>query len=853
MTRKTGTGLLERFKKLFTVEFEGAIDPSDAEEWLKSVERVLKAMGVTDAQKVTLATFSLKGSAWDWWESFERQWIAPLPGVIPAVPQVVTWERFVKGFNDHYFPKSWKLDQEVAFIELRQNGMTVPEYEARFAKLSKYAPDLVNTEEKRCQRFRKGLSLKVATRLTTYEQEEYARLVEMARRVGKDIQDYNDSRESYKKSKTEGAAFGKSGGGTSKGRGQKSQVTRTQDFGKSQGGSTGWWKGKAEQGPSRQTVSGATTMTRRCFNCGSTDHLMRDCLNTTKGFRCFTCGEVGHMAVQCPRVQAPVASSVGSVQGGKGGGAGSSTAPGRVFAITRHGAQASQEVVTGTLVISSTYARVLLDPRFTHSFVSNTFIKHLDKPAKLLNIALAISTPVGEVVVVNVCYASCGLVVGGKRLLVDLLPLDMTDFGVLLGMDFLSGYHDVMDCFSKEVIFQLSNSDKVKFCGDSVVSSTSIILAFKAKSLMSKGCKGYIAYVVDTEKKAPTLEEIPIVNEFEDVFPDELPGIVLDREVEFTIELLPGTNPISITPYHMAPAELLELKVQLKELLDRGFIQPSISPWGAPVLFVKKKDGSMRICIDYRQLNKVTVRNQYPLPRIDDLFDQLHGATVFSKIDLRSGYHQIKVRDNDVIKTAFRTRYGHYEFLVMPFGLTNAPAVFMDLMNRVFRSFLDTFVIVFIDDILIYSRTKEEHEDHLRIVLQVLRDNHLFGKLSKCTFWLDSVEFLGHVISSNGVCGNPKKIEAVVNWESPKNVSEIRSFLGLAGYYRKFIHGFSAIALPMTKLTRKDVKVLWSDECENSFLELKKRLVSAPVLTIPIGTEDLVVTPTLHCKDWVVF
>ncbi|KAF7141415.1 hypothetical protein RHSIM_Rhsim06G0134400 [Rhododendron simsii] len=284
-TRGTGTGLLERFKKLFTVEFEGAIDPSDAEEWLKAVERVLNAMGVTDAQKVTLATFSLKGEARDWWESFERQWTAPLPGVIPAVPRVVTWDRFVKGFNDHYFPKSWKLDQEAAFIDLKQGSMTVPEYEARFAKLSKYAPDLVSTEEKRCQRFRKGLLPKVATRLTTYKQEEYARLVEMARMVGKDIQDLNDSRESYKKSKTEGATFGKFGGGTSKGGGQKSQFTKTQDFGKSHGGSSGQWKGKTEQGPNRQTISGATTMTRRCFNCGSTDHLMRDCPNTTKGFR----------------------------------------------------------------------------------------------------------------------------------------------------------------------------------------------------------------------------------------------------------------------------------------------------------------------------------------------------------------------------------------------------------------------------------------------------------------------------------------------------------------------------------------------------------------------------------------
>nr|GFA49987.1 putative reverse transcriptase domain-containing protein [Tanacetum cinerariifolium] len=198
---------------------------------------------------------------------------------------------------------------------------------------------------------------------------------------------------------------------------------------------------------------------------------------------------------------------------------------------------------------------------------------------------------------------------------------------------------------------------------------------------------------------------------------DELPGIPPVREVEFNIELIPGAEPISKAPYRMAPIELKELKDQLQELLERGFIRSSVSSWGAPVLFVKKKDGSMRLCIDYRELNKITIRNRYPLPRIDDLFDQLQGAMHFSKIDLRSGYHQLRVKEQDISKTAFRTRYGHYEFLVMPFGLTNAPAVFMDLMNRVFYEFLDKFVIVFIDDILVFSKSKEEHEDHLRTVL----------------------------------------------------------------------------------------------------------------------------------------
>src|ERR1051325_8962091 len=231
----------------------------------------------------------------------------------------------------------------------------------------------------------------------------------------------------------------------------------------------------------------------------------------------------------------------------------------------------------------------------------------------------------------------------------------------------------------------------------------------------------------------------------------------------------------------MAPVELSELKVQLQELLEMGYIHPSISPWGAPVLFVKKKDGTLRMCIDYRQLNKVTIRNQYPLPRIDDLLDQLKEASVFSKIDLRSGYHQLRVRDADIPKTAFRTRYGHYEFLVMPFGLTNAPAVFMDLMNRIFHPYLDKFFIIFIDDILIYSKSDEEHAEHLRVVLELLKEKKLYAKLSKCEFWLEEVSFLGHVISKNGIAVDPTKVEAVSQWEAPKSASEIRSFLGLVG------------------------------------------------------------------------
>ena len=454
---------------------------------------------------------------------------------------------------------------------------------------------------------------------------------------------------------------------------------------------------------------------------------------------------------------------------------------------------------------------------------------------------MVVSVPNGDTMISERIVASSRLVIQNKGFPVDLIMLGIHDFDIVLSMDWLSKHRATLDCYKKEVRLVRPEEPGVIFKGIRREIAPSLINPMTASKMLRKGCQGYLAFVVDRRQEGTWLEDIPIVKEFPDVFPDDILGLPLDREVEFIIDLIPGTEPISIPPYRMAPAELRELKAQLEELLSKGFIQPSISPWGAPVLFVKKKDRSLRLCIDYRQLNRVTIRNQYPLPRIDELFDQLQGSRLYSKIDLRSGYHQLRVQESDVPKTEFRTRYGHYEFLMMSFGLTNAPAAFMDLMNRVFQPYLDRFVIVFIDDILVYSGSSGEHSEHLRIVLQTLRERQLYAKLSKCQFWLDRVTFLGHVISVEGVSVDPQKIEAVVNWKPPKNVSKVRSFLGLAGYYRKFVDGFSKIAAPLTKLTRKDVKYDWVDACQQSFEELKGRLTSAPVLALPNGRDGFVV------------
>ena len=505
-----------------------------------------------------------------------------------------------------------------------------------------------------------------------------------------------------------------------------------------------------------------------------------------------------------------------SAAAGRGGrGIGRGSAPGmqteartqtKVYVVTQQDADAAPDMVTGIISILDHDAYTLVDPGATHSFTSKPFLDRFQIETQPLGGHMRVSLPAGDPLFLDRVVSDSRVLIGGQEFPADLVALDMREFVVVLGMDWLYRHRATLDCYKKEVKLHIPGKLEVKFRGMCRELSSNMISTMAAQRMLRKGCQGYLAYVVETKKEGTLMDEIPVVKEFPDVFPDDIAGLPPVREVEFTIDLIPGTEPISIPPYRMAPVELRELKAQLEELLSKGFIRPSISPWGALVLFVKKKDGSLRLCIDYRQMNRVTIRNQYPLPRIDELFDQLQGSRVYSKIDLNSGYHQLRVQKSDVPKTAFRTRYGHYEFLVIPFGLTNAPTAFMDLMNRVFQPYLDRFVIVFIDDILVYSGSSKEHSEHLRIVLQTLRERQLYAKLSKCQFWLDRVAFLGHVISVEGVSVDPQKIKAVVNWKPPKNVSEVISFLGLAGYYRKFVEGFSKIAASLTKLTRKYVK-----------------------------------------------
>ncbi|XP_016172831.1 uncharacterized protein LOC107615247 [Arachis ipaensis] len=373
----------------------------------------------------------------------------------------------------------------------------------------------------------------------------------------------------------------------------------------------------------------------------------------------------------------------------------------------------------------------------------------------------------------------------------------MVGLEMILGFDWLSKNRVLLDYFERTIRFKPEGENGVVIAEGYYLNSVMVHCS-------GEDCQGYILLTANASGDAQNLDQILMVRDFPEVFPEDIPEFPPQREIEFEIELVPGAGSVSIVPYRMAPIELAELKAQLEELLNK---------------------------------------------RIDDLMDQLQGSGVFSKIDLRSDYHQIRVKEDDIPKTTFRTRYGHYEFVVMSFGLTNAPAVFMDFMNKVFRLFLDKFMVIFIDDILVYSKTVKEPEEHLRIVLQILKERKLYSKLSKCKFWKEEVKFLSHVVSKGGIVVDHSKVEAVMEWERPTTVTEVRSFVGLAGYYRRFIEGFPKIALPMTKLTGKEVPFVWTSECKDSFQTLKQKLTSVPILILPELHEPFKVYCDASLKD----
>nr|BAH80025.1 putative retrotransposon protein [Oryza sativa Indica Group] len=777
---------LADFLRVRPPTFSSTTNPVEAGDWLHAVEKKLDLIQCTEQEKVSFASHQLHGPAAEWWDHFRQG---------RAGGEPITWQEFTAAFKKTHIPTGVVALKKREFRALSQGSRSVTEYLHDFNRLARYAPEDVRTDEERQEKFLEGLNDELSYTLMSTEFRDFQQLVDKAIRQ-------EDKYNRMEQKKRRAAQFKAQQGSNQRPR----LITGPQVPSYPQGGSSSVVR------PQRQFYNNNTgnrgndnrnVVARPAATSTQNQSVRKD--QGSKPVICFNCGDPGHYADKCPKPRrvknAPVPNNSNA-----------SAPKARVNHVAAAEAQNAPDVVLGTFPVNSIPATVLFDSGATHSFLSKSFATKHGMEVVSLGRPLLVNTPGNQVSSTRYC-PSVTIEIEEVLFPSSLILLESKDLDVILGMDWLSRHRGVIDCANRKVTLTNSNGETVSFFASSPKSHGVVL-------------------------NQVALQEIPIVQDYPDVFPEDLPGMPPKRDIEFRIDLVPGTNPIHKRPYRMAANELAEVKKQVDDLLQKGYIRPSTSPWGAPVIFVEKKDHTQRMCVDYRALNEVTIKNKYPLPRIDDLFDQLEGATVFSKIDLRSGYHQLRIREEDIPKTAFTTRYGLFECTVMSFGLTNAPAFFMNLMNKVFMEYLDKFVVVFIDDILIYSKTKEEHEEHLRLALEKLREHQLYAKFSKCEFWLSEVKFLGHVISSGGVAVDPSNVESVLSWKQPKTVSEVRSFLGLAGYYRRFIENFSKIARPMTRLLQKDGKYKWTEDCERSFQELKKRLVSAPVLILPDSRKD---------------
>eukprot|EP00253_Pinus_taeda_P021744 PITA_21744 len=634
--------------------------------------------------------------------------------------QTISWDNFQKYFKERYLTERFYDEKAREFHDLRLGQQTMDEFITRFTSLLRYVP-YIREEKAKVQRFVSSLSPYMRERIEFDNPKSMDEVIRKARIC-------------YQQSKQKGEAAGRK-----------------------------WNEKKSFKSIGNNKRNGSSGRIIRppvqCWGCGG-PHYIKNCpqrKGTEQLSQIHEASTVGEVGRSVPRINA---------------------------ALEDCQVEYQPTMVEFEGNISDLTVSVLIDPGATLSYVNPKVVERCNlKSFKFKNPWLVqLATGAKRRVIAKI--KDCSFTIAGQPITADLNVLPLGSYDILIGMDWLEKHWSLVDCKTKIIYFRDHLGNRKEMQGIKRPVQVRPIKANQLVKCIRKGCQVYAIQVgyADSKDKKAILNNIPVIQEFTDVFPEEIPGLPLRTNIDFTSELVPGVAPVSWAPYRMSVPELTELKIQLQELLDKNYIRPSVSPWGAPVLFVKKKDGTFWMCIDYRQLNKLTIKNKYPLPRIDELFDQVKGATVFSKIDLHSGYHQIRIKEEDIAKTTFRTRYGHYEFVVLLFGLTNAPATFMCLMNNIFHHYLERFVLIFIDDILIYSRTMEEHHEHLRMVLQTLPEHQLYEKFSKCDFFKEEIQYLGHVITKEGITVDPEKIKVIMDWPVPKDVADIRSFMGLAGY-----------------------------------------------------------------------
>ncbi|XP_057779913.1 uncharacterized protein LOC130998515 [Salvia miltiorrhiza] len=624
---ESGNEVVAQFRSMAPPTLKGNEGPLGTEEWMRQMERIFNYMRCRDDSKVTCAAFQLIDDAGHWWES-------ETAALTEEQVRAISWRTFKEKVMGKYFPKAFRKQKEIELMNLEQGNLTVLEYEQKFTQLARFAPHLVDTDEKKAWTFENGLRPEIGGHLAALNITSYSEILERAQAVASRLKlDISVARSQHTGGKRQWDDRDKK---------RSNQPEK---------------KPRSNMGDNQGFVPNKPL----CPRCQR--HHFGECRYGENV--CYRCHKGGHVAMNYPearRTNAPNNNILtwrnknnnwGMNQGNNNNN-GARRGEARVYAMNQEEMNGEAQTMSGILPILNKSALVLFDSGASHSFIAKRFYEKADVKCVEETQPLRVSIPSGKAVEIDRLAKGVQVEIEKIILEAELFILEMTDFDVILGMDWLSQNHAVIKCRDREVVFQHPGKDQFSFRMNKTRRTPHIISAMKAVNMMKKAdCQACLVNVMSSTPADLKIEDIPVVREYPEVFPEDVTGIPPDRQVEFTIDLIPGATPISKAPYRMAPPELEELKIQIQELLDKGFIRPSVSPWGAPVLFVKKKDGTMRMCIDYRELNKLTIKNKYPLPRIEDLFDQLKGAGVFSKIDLRSGYHQLRVKESDILKTAF--------------------------------------------------------------------------------------------------------------------------------------------------------------------------------------------------------
>ena len=775
--------------KLSFPKFNG----DDPTGWIYKAEQYFDFMNITPGQQVQLASFHLEGIALQW-----HRWLTKFRGPL-------TWDEFTKAVQLRFGPTDYE-DPSEALTRLKQTT-TVAAYQEAFEKLSHRVDGLPENFLIGC--FIAGLRDEIRIDVKIKQPRTLADTIGVARLI--------EERNQLQRKPAQQTRF------------QPASVTP-----KASPNPTAGVLGPPPTQRMNQSSNAQPATFRRITNQEARER-------REKGL-CYYCDEKFVAGHRCERPQLFMIEDSPHMNTEDVEGAHPEQEHHEVIPeISFHAIAGTEHPQTIRVLgkLKNKNVMVLIDGGSTHNFIDQAIVSKFGLPV--------IRDRKFEVMVANrekiECVGQCRsliLTIQGYSVTADYYILPVAACQLVLGVQWLETLGPIeMDYKQLTMNFKMEGTSHT-FQG---LGRTGIEALSNKESNGLQGT-GLFFQIIPSSSSSSEPKSYPskigqLLAKFSHVFesPTTLPP---RRSHDHKIPLQPSAGPVSVRPYRYPYYQKTEIEKMVKELLQSGLIRPSNSPFSSPILLVKKADGAWRFCVDYRALNDITVKDKYPIPVIDELLDELHGAKFYSKLDLRSGYHQIRVHEADIPKTAFRTHEGHYEFIVMPFGLTNAPATFQSLMNDLFRPYLRKFILVFFYDILIYSRSWEDHLTHLQIVLQVLSANSLFAKESKCRFGVLQVEYLGHIILEQGVSVDPTKIQAVIEWPTPTTAKGVRGFLGLAGYYRKFIRNFGCIASPLTRLLSKE-GFHWNEAAEMAFKQLKEALTSPPILCLPDFSQPFVI------------